>query len=48
MQILDEAHLRAIKARYQMHYNMARPHQGIARHVPIGEYGGGLVVRQAR
>lgn len=34
MLILGEAHLRAVLARYQAHYNTARPHQGIAQHVP--------------
>ena len=32
--ILGEAHLRTVLAEYQMHYNTARPHQGIAQHVP--------------
>src|ERR1022692_3300628 len=32
--ILGEAHLRAILTEYQTHYNTARPHQGIAQHVP--------------
>jgi transposase InsO family protein len=35
--ILGEAHLRAVLAEYQGHYNTARPHQGIAQHVPDGE-----------
>jgi transposase InsO family protein len=35
--ILGEAHLRAVLAEYQAHYNTARPHQGIAQHVPGGE-----------
>jgi putative transposase len=26
---------------YQVHYNMARPHQGIAQRVPDGEHDGG-------
>jgi transposase InsO family protein len=34
MLILGEAHLRAVLAEYQAHYNAARPHQGIAQHVP--------------
>jgi len=29
--ILDEAHLRAVLAEYQQHYNTARPHQGIGQ-----------------
>src|SRR6266516_7077229 len=32
--ILGEAHLRAVLTEYQTHYNTARPHQGIAQHVP--------------
>jgi putative transposase len=32
--ILGEAHLRAVLAEYQAHDNAARPHQGIAHHVP--------------
>jgi transposase InsO family protein len=32
--ILSEAHLRAVLTEYQTHYNTARPHQGIAQHVP--------------
>jgi putative transposase len=32
--ILGEAHLRDVLTEYQMHYNTARPHQGIAQHVP--------------
>jgi putative transposase len=35
--ILGERHLGAVLAEYQVHYNMARPHQGIAQHVPDGE-----------
>jgi putative transposase len=35
--ILGEAHLHAVLAEYQTHYNTARPHQGIAQHVPGGE-----------
>ena len=34
MLILGEAHLRAVLAEYQAHYNTARPHQGIAQRVP--------------
>jgi putative transposase len=37
MLILGERHLRAVLAEYQTHYNMARPHQGIAQRVPDGE-----------
>lgn len=32
--ILNEAHLRAVLAEYQVHYNTARPHQGIGQRVP--------------
>jgi putative transposase len=35
--ILSEAHLRAVLAGYQAHYNTCRPHQSIAQHVPDGE-----------
>jgi putative transposase len=32
--ILGERHLRSVLTKYQLHYNTARPHQGIAQHVP--------------
>jgi putative transposase len=32
--ILGEGNLRAVLAEYQVHYNTARPHQGIAQRVP--------------
>ena len=35
--IVGEAHLRAVLGEYQVHYNTARPHQGIAQHVPADE-----------
>jgi len=35
--ILGEAHLRAVLTDYQAHYNTARPHQGIAQHLPDDE-----------
>ena len=35
--ILGEAHLRAVLTDYQVHYNTARPHQGIAQRVPGSE-----------
>lgn len=35
--IVGEAHLRAVLAEYQVHYNTARPHQGIAQHMPNDE-----------
>jgi transposase InsO family protein len=34
MLILNQAHLRAVMAEYQAHYNTARPHQGIDQRVP--------------
>ena len=37
--ILGERHLRAVLTEYQVHYNTARPHQGIAQHVPGHERG---------
>jgi ABC-type polysaccharide transport system permease subunit len=37
MLILGERHLRAILTEYQVHYNTARPHQGIAQRVPDEE-----------
>ena len=39
--ILGEGHLRAVLAEYQVHYNTARPHQGIAQRVPDGRHDGG-------
>jgi putative transposase len=39
--ILGEDHLRAVLAEYQVHYNTARPHQGIAQRVPDGRHDGG-------
>jgi putative transposase len=39
--ILGEGHLRAVLAEYQVHYNTARPRQGIAQRVPDGEHDGG-------
>jgi putative transposase len=38
--IFDEQHLHAVLAEYQAHYNAARPHQGIAQHVPDDERDG--------
>ena len=38
MLILVRAHLRRTLAEYQVHYNTARPHQGIAQRVPDGEH----------
>ena len=37
--ILGEQHLQAVLTEYQAHYNTARPHQGIAQHVPDDEGG---------
>jgi hypothetical protein len=39
--ITGDAHRRAVLAEYQMHYNTARPHQGIAQRVPDGKHDGG-------
>ena len=36
--ILGQAHLRAVLAEYQEHYNSARPHQGIGQRVPYAEH----------
>ena len=41
--ILGEGHLRAVLTEYQVHYNTARPHQGIAQRVPDGEHDGGHI-----
>ena len=41
MLILGERHLLSVLAEYQVHYNTARPHQGIAQRVPDGEHDGG-------
>jgi putative transposase len=35
--ILGERHLRAVLTEYQVHYNTARPHQGIAQRIPDDE-----------
>jgi transposase InsO family protein len=37
--ILNQAHLRAVLADYQEHYNTARPHQGTGQRVPDTEAG---------
>jgi transposase InsO family protein len=37
MLILGERHLRTVLTDYQAHYNTARPHQGIAQHIPDSE-----------
>jgi transposase InsO family protein len=34
--VLGQAHLRAVLAQYQTHYNTARPHQAIKQQVPDG------------
>jgi putative transposase len=39
--ILGERHLGSVLAEYQVHYNTARPHQGIAQRVPDGKHDGG-------
>ena len=41
--ILGEGHLRAVLADYQVHYNTARPHQGIAQLVPDGKHDAGHI-----
>jgi putative transposase len=41
MLILGEGHLRAVLGEYQVHYNTARPHQGIAQRVPSNEHDDG-------
>jgi putative transposase len=41
MLILGEGHLRAVLAEYQVPYNTARPHQGIAQRVPDGKHDDG-------
>ena len=38
--IIGEQHLHAVLTGYQAHYNTARPHQGIAQHVPDDERDG--------
>ena len=38
--ILGEQHLQAVLTEYQAHYETARPHQGIAQHVPDDERDG--------
>jgi transposase InsO family protein len=38
MLIVGERHLRAVLTEYQMHYNAARPHQGIAQCVPDSQH----------
>jgi transposase InsO family protein len=35
--ILGQAHLRAVLADYQEHYNTARPHQGLGQRIPDGD-----------
>jgi len=39
--ILGEGHLRAVLTEYQVHYNTARPHQGIAQRVPARKHDSG-------
>jgi hypothetical protein len=40
---VGEAHLRTILAEYQVHYDTARPHQGIAQRAPDGEHDSALL-----
>ena len=42
--ILGEGYLHAVLAEYQVHYNTARPHQGIAQRVPDGGQDGGHII----
>jgi hypothetical protein len=35
--ILGERHLRSVLTEYRAHYNIARPHQGIAQRIPDDE-----------
>ena len=45
MLVLGVAHLRTVLAEYQVHYNTARPHQGIVQRVPDdGHHDGHLAV----
>jgi hypothetical protein len=37
--ILNQAHLRAVLAEYQEHYNTARPHQGTGQRIPGADPG---------
>ena len=37
--ILNQAHLRAVLAGYQEHYNTVRPHQGTGQRIPDTEAG---------
>jgi hypothetical protein len=39
--VLGEGHLRAVLTEYQVHYNTARPHQGIAQRVPDSRHDDG-------
>jgi putative transposase len=39
--VLGEAHLQAVLAEYQAHYNTARPHQSTGQRVPDGEHDDG-------
>ena len=43
MLIVNEHHLRRVLTEYRVHYNTARPHQGIAQRVPDGEHDGGHI-----
>jgi putative transposase len=42
--ILSQAHLRVVLAKYQEHYNSARPHQGIGQRVPSADPGPGITI----
>jgi putative transposase len=41
--ILNQAHLRAVLAEYQEHYNTARPHQGIGQRIPDPDPAPGII-----
>jgi transposase InsO family protein len=41
--ILNQAHLRAVLAEYQEHYNTARPHQGLHQCIPDPDRPPGII-----
>jgi hypothetical protein len=41
--ILNQAHLRAVLAEYQEHYNTARPHQGLHQRIPDPDPAPGII-----
>jgi len=42
--LIHDRGLRAVLDEYQVHYNTARPHQGIAQRVPDGRHDGGHLI----